>query len=73
MKFWVKVKPGSKREKVVRLSEDRLEVSVSAPPEKGRANERLIELLAKHFRVKKSAVKLLRGERSREKLVEIEL
>ncbi len=73
MKFWVKVKPGSKKEKVVRLSEDRLEVSVSAPPEKGKANDRLIELLAKHFRVKKSAVKLLRGERSREKLVEIEL
>ncbi|WP_457601619.1 DUF167 domain-containing protein [Hydrogenivirga sp.] len=69
----VRVKPGSRKEKVVEVSEDRLEVRVSAPPEKGKANERLIELLAKHFKVPKSKVKIVRGKTSREKLVEIEL
>ncbi len=73
MRIKVKVKPGSKREEVKELSPDYLEVRVSAPPEKGKANERVIELLAKHYGVRKSAVRIIRGETSREKLIEIDL
>ncbi len=69
----VKVKPNSKKEDVKKISESELEVRVSVPPEKGKANERLIELLAKYYRVRKSAVKIIRGETSREKIVEIDL
>ena len=73
MRVKVKVKPGSKREEVKVISPDRLEVKVSAPPEKGKANGRLIALIAKHFGVRKSAVRIIRGETSREKLIEIDL
>ncbi len=73
MRIKVKVKPGSKREEVKELSPHYLEVRVSAPPEKGKANERVIELLAKHYGVRKSAVRIIRGETSREKLIEIDL
>lgn len=69
----VKVKPGSKREEVKELSEDYLEVRVSAPPEKGRANERVLELVAKYYGVRKSSVRILKGETAREKLIEINL
>ncbi|RUM87332.1 MAG: hypothetical protein DSZ24_06440 [Thermodesulfatator sp.] len=42
-----------------------------APPEKGKANKQLVEVLAKHFGVKKSSVKILKGETSHNKVVEI--
>ena len=73
MRLKVKVKPSSKREGVREVSLGELEVRVSAPPERGKANERLIELLAKHYGVRKGAVRILRGETSREKLIEIDL
>ncbi|NPB05315.1 MAG: DUF167 domain-containing protein [Aquificae bacterium] len=69
----VRAKPRSKKEGVKRLSEDLLEVRVSVPPEGGRANERIRELLASFFGVSKSRVKLLKGETSREKLFEVDL
>ncbi len=73
MRISVRAKPGSKKEEVKELAPDRLEVKVSAPPEKGSANERVIELLAEHYGVRRSAVKILRGHSSREKLIEIDL
>ncbi len=73
MRIKVKVKPGSRKEEVKELGPDHLEVRVKAPPEKGKANERVIELLAKHYGVRKSAVRIIKGEASREKLIEIDL
>ncbi len=73
MRLKVRVKPGSKREGVREITPDHLEVKVSAPPEKGKANERVVELLAKHYGVRKSAVRILKGETSREKIIEIDL
>ena len=49
-----------------------LVVRVNKVPEKGKANEAVIKLLAKHFNVAKSKVKILRGLTSRNKVVEIE-
>jgi len=69
----VRVKPGSKKEGVRKISENELEVRVSAPPEKGKANLRLIEILSKHFGVPKSKVRIFKGETSRDKLVEVKL
>ena len=68
----VKVKPSSKKEEVKKISESEYEVKVSAPPEGGKANERLREILADFFGVPKVRVKILRGHTSRIKLVEIE-
>jgi uncharacterized protein len=44
-----------------------LKVAVTAPPEEGRANKALAELLAKTLGFKRSQVELLSGETSREK------
>lgn len=73
MKIEVRVKPGSKREIVRDLGDGTLEVRVSASPEKGKANERLIEVLAKHYGVSKSSIRIVRGHTSRIKLIEIDL
>ncbi|MFM7075771.1 MAG: DUF167 domain-containing protein, partial [Planctomycetaceae bacterium] len=42
----VKVVPGSSRDQIVGWLGDALKIKVTAPPEKGKANERVVELLA---------------------------
>lgn len=48
-----------------------LHVYVNAPPLEGRANQAVIEALALHFGVKKNAVTLLSGHKSKNKRFEI--
>ena len=48
-----------------------LKATVTAVPEKGRANEALIELLAKTFKIRKSAFNLVSGETDRHKTFEL--
>jgi uncharacterized protein (TIGR00251 family) len=49
-----------------------LRVRVAAPPVEGEANKRLIGLLAKHYSVPKSCVRIVAGEKGRRKRVLIE-
>ena len=69
----MKVKPFAKKEGVSVNANGTLEVAVSAPPEKGKANERLIELLAEHFGVAKSKIRIVSGHTKRQKVVEVNL
>ncbi len=49
-----------------------LKASVTAAPEKGKANEALIELLAAHYKTSKSKIEIIRGETERMKIVRID-
>lgn len=71
-KFWVTVKPLAKHENVIPQSDGELLASVSAPANEGKANSRLIELLAEYFHTAKSNIRILRGHRSRRKLIEVD-
>jgi len=66
----VKVKPNAKVEEVTEKG-GLYEVKVATSPVEGKANERMIKLLAEYFSVPKSAINILRGETSRNKLIEI--
>ena len=44
-----------------------------APAIDNRANRALIEVLARHFNVKKRDIRIVKGERSREKIIEIDV
>jgi len=73
----VKLTPGAKKNEVGGWETDAagarfLRVSVTAAPEKGKANAALIKLLAKHWGVPKSAITIVRGETSRVKVIEVE-
>jgi uncharacterized protein (TIGR00251 family) len=70
MKIQVKVKPSSKTEEVSREG-DSFIVKVKEPPKEGRANQAVIRLLAEHFSVPQSQVRILIGFRSRNKVVEV--
>jgi len=48
-----------------------LKVSVTAPPENGKANERMIKLLAKAWRLPKTSLKLVSGARDRRKTLAV--
>ena len=70
-RIWVIVKPQASKEEILRLADGEYRVSVHAPAQEGKANEAVIELLASHFSVAKSAIKIVRGQSSRRKLIEI--
>ena len=61
------------KEARVEEREGGLDVRLTVPPEGGRANEELIELLADHFEVSKHSVEIVRGHASRKKVVDISL
>jgi len=66
----LKIVPNAKAEKMVK-EQDRYKIYITAPALDGKANQRLVEFLAGHFKVKKAAVTILRGQTSRLKVVEI--
>jgi uncharacterized protein (TIGR00251 family) len=70
MKIQVKVKPNSRTEEV---NQERagFVVRVKEPPREGKANLAVIKLLAEHFGVPKSQVRILSGFGSRNKIVEV--
>lgn len=73
MKISVHIKPNSRhREEVVKNDDDTLTVYVKAPAIEGQANAAAIKLLAKHFKVASSNVKLVRGATSKYKIFEID-
>jgi uncharacterized protein (TIGR00251 family) len=67
----VKVIPRASRDEVVGLQDGILKVRLCAPPVEGAANDALREVLARHYGVKRSQVRILRGEKSRLKVVSI--
>lgn len=68
----LKVSPKASRDAVGDWMGDALKVSVTAVPERGKANQAVIELLAKVLGVPKSRIRVLRGESQPNKLLEIE-
>ncbi|MBI4226900.1 MAG: DUF167 domain-containing protein [Candidatus Omnitrophica bacterium] len=67
----MKVIPGAKKTGVERLANGGLKVRVTAPAEGGRANAAVVEALADHYGVPRRAVTIVRGQRSRTKLIEV--
>lgn len=71
MRLQIRVTPRAKKPGIKVAGDGTLVVKVREPAEDGRANEAVIEALAGHFDVAKSAVNIVHGHGSRRKLVEI--
>lgn len=69
----VSVKPKSKKEGLEVGPDGGVLVRVSAPPVEGKANERIVEVLAAALGLPRSGVRLVRGETARHKELELEL
>jgi hypothetical protein len=68
----LKVVPGSSRDEIVGWLGDSLKVKVKAPPEKGRANEAVVALLAEHLGIDALSIAVVSGHGSPAKVVEVD-
>ncbi|MDE1770368.1 MAG: DUF167 domain-containing protein [Thaumarchaeota archaeon] len=55
----------------VKIQDDHIEIGIMAKPVKGEANLEIIKKIAKHFGISKSNVRIVAGEKSRDKVVEV--
>ena len=65
----IKVVPGSSRDEIVGWLGDALKIKVTALPEKGKANEAVVELLAKRLGISTDNMKVISGHSSPTKVV----
>lgn len=68
----LKVVPGSSRDEIVGWLGDAIKVKVKAPPEKGRANEAVVALLAERLGVDVSTISVVSGHGSPAKIVAVD-
>ncbi|MBI4811736.1 MAG: DUF167 domain-containing protein [Ignavibacteriales bacterium] len=71
MKISVKVKPNARKNEIKQSNATNFVVSVTVPPVEGKANEKLIEVLADYFGKPKRSITILRGIGGKMKIVEI--
>ncbi len=69
MRLFVKVKPKARKEKIEKIDEVHYCIWVKDPAEKGKANKRVIKLLADYFSVSQSRIVIVSGFKSSTKVV----
>ncbi|MBI5873788.1 MAG: DUF167 domain-containing protein [Candidatus Omnitrophica bacterium] len=67
----IKVIPKSSRN-MIKVEAGRLKVYLTVAPEKGKANQALVELVAEYYKVKKHQVRIVKGAHSALKVVSVE-
>ena len=67
--FSVKLVPNSSFSKIVDFTEDYVRIKISSPPIENRANKELVEFCSDLFKVNKSKIKIISGEKSKIKKV----
>jgi uncharacterized protein (TIGR00251 family) len=68
----VKVKAGSKKEKIEEISKDHLNIDVVESAERGLANKKVINLVREYFQVYNGDVRIVSGHHSPGKIISID-
>ncbi len=68
----VRVTPNASQNSVTEIDESTYRVRLTTSPVDGKANEDLIRLLARHFKISKSSICIKRGLTSKNKLITLE-
>ena len=69
--FAVRVVPRSSRNQIAGVEGGALKIKLTAPPVEGAANAALIEFVAEWLGIRRSAVSIVSGEKSRHKVVRV--
>jgi len=69
--FTVVVVPKAKRNEIVGRYGEAVKIRISAPPEKGKANEELLKFLAEKLGVKEDRLEIVAGASSRNKVIAV--
>lgn len=71
MRYTILAKPNAKQSKIEVVDERTIKAWINAPPHEDAANSRLIDMLADHFGIAPTRVRIVRGTTAKTKLVEI--
>ena len=71
MTFAVRVQPRASRDEIAGVIDGAMKIRLCAPAVENRANEGLVDYLARVLKTSKSAVRIRSGEQSRSKRVEV--
>ena len=71
LRLYVRVQPRASRDELAGIAGDRLKIRLSAPPVEGAANAACRDFLAALLGVSRSAVRLVAGDKAREKTFEV--
>jgi uncharacterized protein (TIGR00251 family) len=71
LRLCVRLQPRARRTRLAGRNGDVIKAQVHAPPVAGAANAALIDLLAETLDMPRAAIRIVRGETSRTKLVEV--
>lgn len=63
--LFVKIIPNAGRDEIIGWEDEVLKVRITSVPEKGKANAHLIKFLSKSFKVSKSSISIIKGEKNR--------
>ncbi len=72
-KISVRVIPNASKTEVAGKEGNTWKIRLAAPPVEGKANEELVEFLADRLDVPKSSIAILKGQGSRQKLLDVPL
>lgn len=67
----VRVFPKSKKEEIVRKSEDSFEIRIKEKPERGEANDSAIALLSSYLKISEKSIRIIKGSKQRNKIMKI--
>jgi uncharacterized protein len=67
----IHVTTNAKEASITKLDETSFEARVDEKAEGGRANKRLLEILSSYFNLPKSRIHIVKGSKSRDKVVEV--
>ena len=69
--FNIRVIPRAKQNSITVDADGTIRVHTTTAPTDGRANDAVVRMLAKHFDIPRSSIRIIRGETSHNKVIEI--
>ncbi len=72
LRIRIKAVPGAKQNQIAGVLGDRLKVRISAPPEAGKANKAICQLIARALGVKQRDVSVVSGQTNPEKIIAVD-
>jgi hypothetical protein len=73
MKINVIVITNAKSSEVTKIDDNSYKIRIEAPAIDNKANKHLIDVLSEYFKVKKSSISVIKGLKSKNKIIEIDL
>jgi len=71
VKFCVRVIPNSSKCEISGIIDESIKIKLDVPPIEGKANDKCIKFLSKLLDLPKSSIKIVLGEKSKSKIIEI--